>query len=602
MSAVIGNAETSGCEFDNDTVTLLKWLKVQILPVSVPKDIDIPQGIRNIIRSASNSHIFLPVFQRMIYSHADRLEDFYSKDVVAFFKWIDGSSSQMNMLYMIFNFSESDIILLKRSEFSLYQGFIKDIWRDMIELFSAHSSLTGLYLVSKVLMKINLFDELDNLIFQIAKIEIIKKIDEMYGQMPLYDTLNHWVMSELYVSFESLVSFQNTDNFRACLLRITKNALIAQRIKQIYTLVEDYPNSTDTLKEFNICINSDKQKDLLVANFIESLNRRLLLPSIKTVDIILYYIKTIHSFLIIDHRGVLLDKVARPIRRYLSLRNDTVENVVDGLLSTDKHTNKLIELNDELQKNHTKNKNASSFVNIQKRTLNWQPDPVDALPDFQIGKIDDVIDLLTSIFDDDNLFINQFVKIFSVDMLKISNYDISNIMNNLALLKTKFSNNDFNKINIMVNDILQSKSLDTKINKHLAGNYNLHGLFLSHLYWPNISSDIPQFDLPKTINENLAAYGQSYKNFQKGRDLKLYPQYSMANIDVTIDGVITQLTVTLDKLAVLNFFLESNIPVVKLGIIMMKLKMPLQLLKSSLEFWVNKNVLVEFGGGWKINE
>jgi anaphase-promoting complex subunit 2 len=60
--------------------------------------------------------------------------------------------------------------------------------------------------------------------------------------------------------------------------------------------------------------------------------------------------------------------------------------------------------------------------------------------------------------------------------------------------------------------------------------------------------------------------------------------------------------VTLDRLAVLNLINESKMENMKIGIIMMKLKMPLQLIKASLEFWVDENVLIQSSGGWKMNE
>jgi anaphase-promoting complex subunit 2 len=604
MSAAVQESELAVNGFENSTTDILNWLSSQIFSKSLTQDFNLPYSVKTIIRNYSDSHIFLPVFQRLIYSHSPHLAEFYHNDVLTFFKWIELSSTQMNLLYMVFKFNNNDVILLKRSEFSIYQGFIELIWNDILTTFKETTSWDNLYFISKVLMKINLYDELDDLIFQLSKLKIMEKINSIYYEGPIFEKLNNWIVDDLFISFESLVSFENAKDFKECLLLIAKNILISKRIEQIYLLVANYPDSKETLKEFNVCINKSTQKNLLVDNFIANLYKTLLIPSIKTIDIILYYIKTIHSFLIIDHRGVLLDKVARPIRHYLSVRNDTIEKVVEGLLDTNRYTNKLIELNDELNKNHLNNNNPNSILNQQKRTLNWQPDPVDALPDFQIGKIDDIIDSLTSIFNDNSLFINQFVKIFSVDLLNIENYNIQNTMENLNLLKTKFHNYDFNKIDIMINDIVKSKELNRKINSanNTFKDYKVNGIFLSHLYWPNLTADIPLFEFPSTIKANLEDYQKEYKTFQKGRILKLRPDHSTVNVTVEIQGIKKNYNVTLDKLSVLNFFNESNLPIVKLGIIMMKLKMSLQLLKSSLEFWVKENIIAEVNGGWKLNE
>ena len=602
MTAVM---DSTDIQVSDDTTTLLDWLSSQIFPISGPQELNIPLRIRNITRNTADSHIYLPIFQRLLYSLASNLESQYDGNVMAFFKCLESSTTNLNLIYIFFKFSNNDIILLKRSEFSIYQDFIQSIWDDLISLFSENHKSSDLYLVSKILMKINLFDELDNFIFQLSKCRIIHKINNMYDVQPIYESLKTWIINDLYLSFESLVSFKNSKVFKDCLLLIAKNHLISKRTNQIYDLVENFPFTTETLKEFNVCLNKTSQKDLLVEQFILMLNKNLLLPSIKTTDIILYYIKTIHALLLIDHRGVLLDKVARPIRSYLCMRNDTVEKIVNGLLSTDREHNKLIELNDELNKNLFHLTNSGSSVassSLQKRTLNWQPDPIDALPDFQVGKIDDTIDSLTSIFNDNNLFINQFVNIFSVDLLNITDYNISNILKNLSLLKSKFSNDDFNKIDIMLNDIVKSKSLDLKINHVLQTNNSIHGVFLSHLYWPNLSSNVALFKFPPAIQNDLAAYELRYKNLQNGRSLKLHPQNTKADIDIEVNGVKKSYLVTLDKLAVLNFIDESNLEPVKLGIIVMNLGMPLQLVKTSLEFWVTENILVESNGGWKVNE
>lgn len=594
----------------DDTTTLLDWLSDEIFPLAGPKTLNIPLRIKNITRNSNDGHLYLPIFQRLLYSLSENLEKIYTGDIILFFKCLESWTTNLNLIYALFKFNNNDIILLKRSEFSIYQNFLKSIWNDLLLLFTKNYKSSDLYFVSKILMKINLFDELDNFIFQISKYKIIEKINSIYSNdEPIYDKLKFWIINDLYLSFESLVSFKNSKSFKDCLLLITKNNLIFKRIDQIYILVQNYPNSIEVLKEFNTCLNKSNQNDLLVNNFILNLNKNLLLPSIKTTNIILYYIKTIHSFLLIDHRGVLLDKVTRPIRSYLSIRSDTIETIVNGLLNTDELNNKLIELNHELNKSLISSKNLNISSNLKKRTLNWQPDPIDALPDFQVGKIDDIIDSLTSIFNDNNLFINQFVNIFAIDLLNINNYNISNILKNLSLLKSKFSNNDFNKIDIMINDIIMSKSLNNKINKTIHSKFPINGLFLSHLYWPNLDSSLSNsnsnnssFKIPDSIQEDLDLYSSHYKDYQKGRILKFHPQNTKANIEIEINGVMKNYNITLDKLAILNFINDSKLEIVKLGLIVMKLGIPLQLVKSGLEYWVNENVLIEINGGWKINE
>lgn len=600
--SLVQNADKSANDLGDDTVVLLKWLSLQVLPVIIPKEIEIPLQMRRITNTTTDTRIFLPVFQRLLYSHGNDFQKYYSENIVSFFVWIDKVTSHMNLLYLVFQLGPKEIILLKRSEFSIYQGFIDNITADMKEFLAKSEGYGELYQIAKTLVKVNLIDTLDELIYHISKSKINNQIEQMYADTPIFADLEKWIVFDLYESLKDLVSQRNFTNFKDTLLHIGKTTLISRRIEHIFNLVNEYPNSVETLKEFHVCLSKNDEKNILVKGFIEDLNSKLLLPSINTTQIILYYIKTIHSFLIIDHRGVLLDKVARSIRRYLCSRKDTVEKIVDGLLNTVVSENKLIELNTELHKDHLNSTDPNSMLNLQKRTLNWVPDPVDALPDFQIGKIDDIIESVTSIFEDNTLFIDQFAKIFCVNLLNIKDYEISGIVQNLTLLKSKFTDNDFNKIDVMINDIVQSKQLDDRIMPSGYQRYHVHGVFLSRLFWPNLFLDSLTFNFCSEIQEELVAYESAYNNIQKGRALKLHPQHTSLEVDINLNGVSKTYDITLDKYSVLSIISELNIPVVKIGVIMMKLKMPLQLIRASLDFWVKEDVLIEINGGWRINE
>lgn len=588
--------------YDNsDTALLINWLSEQVLTLNVPEKQEFPKEITALIRKIKQGHIYLPVFQRLLYSKYKDIHLSFKSDILGFFKWIEASSSHMDTLYIIFKFNDLDIILLKRSEFCIYQGYTKKIWKDILNFFIIEENHEGLHFVSKVLMKVNLYSELDELMFQVSKTKITKHLDKIYWDDPIYGTLVKWVELDVFMVFDSYVSMKNVMAFREGLFLIAKNLLIKRRIKDLYHLISKYPFTIETMKEINRCLDKSTYHDKLVQSSIQQLNQNLLLPSVKTVDIIIYYIKTIHSFLLIDHRGVLLDKVARPIRNYLRTRDDTIEKIVNGLLTTDRKKNKLIELNSELVRGYSKNSNSKSR-NYKKRTLKWQPDPVDALPDFQIGKIDDIIDSLTSIFDDNSLFIDQFVKIFSVDLLTVKNYDISHILNSLSLLKTKFVDDDFNILDIMINDIQKSKLLDTEIHDVVNTVNDIHGVFLSYIFWPNLSPKVSAFVYPKVIKDDLEKYEKGYEQFQKDRVLTLHPEQTLVDINIEIGGVNKPFRVTLEKLLVLNFINDSSIKDIKMGIIMMNLKMPLVMVKSSLEFWAKEDILIESHGGWRLNE
>lgn len=132
-------------------------------------------------------------------------------------------------------------------------------------------------------------------------------------------------------------------------------------------------------------------------HFILCCHENLLHAGANTVDVITSYTKTIKSFLLIDPKGVLLDKVVRPIRRYLKTRDDVIVKLVHGMLDVSE-SNKLRDLALELNSTEKFNTAAQIKDGIEDSLdLNWVPDPIDALPDFKRGRVSDTIESLLSI-------------------------------------------------------------------------------------------------------------------------------------------------------------------------------------------------------------
>ena len=97
-------------------------------------------------------------------------------------------------------------------------------------------------------------------------------------------------------------------------------------------------------------------------------------PGAETKDVITQYISTIRCLRILDPLGVLLHKVAEPIRRHLRDRPDTIPQIVAALVEGE-------ELQDE---NDPASVEPLAFTNdntVEKFwDPKWEPEPVDAAP------------------------------------------------------------------------------------------------------------------------------------------------------------------------------------------------------------------------------
>ena len=122
----------------------------------------------------------------------------------------------------------------------------------------------------------------------------------------------------------------------------------------------------------------------LTSMFCDALSRRLLHPGASTTEILQIYIAIIRAITILDPKGVLLDRVARPIRHYLREREDTVNIVVGGLLADPKDdppaSGVLYELAEELEATGglPVDERAQDFDDLDFDDMMWEPDPVDA--------------------------------------------------------------------------------------------------------------------------------------------------------------------------------------------------------------------------------
>lgn len=149
-----------------------------------------------------------------------------------------------------------------------------------------------------------------------------------------------------------------------------------------------------------------------MTQFQRSCAKRLLHGGANTVDILFGYISGIKCFSVLDSRGVLLERISRPIRRYLKEREDTIGELVSGLLGQDSSSIK--DLAAELSSPQTRQ---SAGLAVFQAESNWFPDPLDAPADFSTDNNFDIIGNLLSMYDSKDGIIKELVRRFAATML-----------------------------------------------------------------------------------------------------------------------------------------------------------------------------------------
>ncbi|KAH3675462.1 hypothetical protein WICMUC_002751 [Wickerhamomyces mucosus] len=355
------------------------------------------------------------------------------------------------------------------------------------------------------------------------------------------------------------------------------NEYLQLRISEIFDIVNNYPMSLPAIQDLKKLIKPI-QRAALVTSFVTKCQTHVLHAGTNTDDIIAFYTSTIKVFLIIDPRGVLLDNSSRPIRRYLKERNDTISIIVHSILGGDDHK-LLSHLSDELRKENSRV--------ITKLSLDWFPDPIDALPDF---KEQDIIESLMSIFENKESLIDVLIESFAKRLLKLkSKEEIHEIVSKLEQLRSRFEDNELNNIEVMINDIKTSELTDQKIHatNPLMDN-NLQFSLLSYLYWPEM--DQLSFKLPDSIQSQIDSYSEEFAKLKKGRYMK-WINSGFVSLDLTISGETKTFQVSPAKAFVLNMFNEKN--EIEVGDAISELGIGERLAFESLEFWVKENVLLK---------
>ena len=159
----------------------------------------------------------------------------------------------------------------------------------------------------------------------------------------------------------------------------------ALRLRELFEVVVEWDNdSRGAIEDLKQYVTTPAARTHLTTTFSTAISRRLLQPGASTLEILQVYTCIIRAFSMLDPKGVLLDRLARPIRRYLRERDDTVKILVGGLLAdpsdTSGSSDALVELAAELNKITELSAMEDDDGDLDWDDMSWMPDPIDAGP------------------------------------------------------------------------------------------------------------------------------------------------------------------------------------------------------------------------------
>ncbi|KAI4128996.1 MAG: hypothetical protein LQ338_002463 [Usnochroma carphineum] len=422
-------------------------------------------------------------------------------------------------------------------------------------------------------------------------VEVLSVLNTSPSKHPNYKRQNTMVDDDTNVTLADLDKWQE----------IALNRLGALRTEELFDVVVQWENdSQGAIEDLKLYVTTTIARTHLTKSFSNTLNRRLLQPGAATTEILRTYIAIIRAFSALDPKGVLLDRVARPIRRYLRDRDDTVGIVVASLLADAKDTDILPELAKEMDSSEKLAAQEGDDADLDFDDMEWVPDPVDAGPDYKKSKHLDVIGSLISLFESKDIFVKEFQQVLGERLLK-EGQDFEKEIRVLELLKARFGEASLQACEVMLRDILDSHRVDTVIrnDQNLVmtttgePHAEVHARILSHLFWPSLHSE--SFSLPPEISTVQARYEKGFETLKQSRKLTWLNALGQVTVHLELeDRSVTEVVQTWQASVIYAFQDDGGSPKPATRTVtqlMNSLSMSESLVRNALTFWVGKLVL-----------
>jgi anaphase-promoting complex subunit 2 len=377
------------------------------------------------------------------------------------------------------------------------------------------------------------------------------------------------------------------------------------RIENLFDYIVQWDVSLGAVLDIKEHITTPKARLYLTSNFSHQVARRLLHAGVTTTHILNIYISIIRAFNELDSKGVLLDRVARPIRRYLRDREDTARIIVSSLLfEAEDDIGNQIEPGSEISIEIAKEMNKpitdldEHDYDMDWDNMSWTPDPIDAGPEYKASKTQDVTTALLSLYDKEE-FTNELKTILGDHLLR--NQEESHFEKEerlLELFKHRLGDDKLQACEVMLRDVQTSRSMNKLIHRYQPYQEvedQSHGLklntqILSRFFWPSLRDDA--FVAPAPIKALQEQYEKGFESIKDMRRLDWLPALGRVTVELEFpDRKIEEVVPTWTASVIYAFNDDDEAKSVEQ--LSMELEMEEPLVRNALLFWLSKQVLQE---------
>ncbi|KAJ7075818.1 hypothetical protein B0H15DRAFT_1007314 [Mycena belliarum] len=377
---------------------------------------------------------------------------------------------------------------------------------------------------------------------------------------PCLERLRHWMSTQIVPWMLPMYAkgALNTEEARGMLQNVgsrfdfhMNKTLCDLRTSEIFDIIIDFPDSMGALYDLKECLQRVDQRSSLVQALRKANRKRLLHPGADTKLILSQYVATIKCLRIIDPPGVLLFKVADPIRRYLRERPDTIRSIVANLVGDDDSGDSLVDENEPIQP-------LQQLETEDYNDPNWDPEPIDAGPDFRTNKPSDVISTLVSIYDSKDLFVKELQVLLAQRLLAITDDNSEKVekeRRNIEILKIRFGEAALQVCEVMLKDMTDSKRIDGHVQSQKAS--IVHPTIISRHFWPSLeSSDIV---MPGQFQALQTEYAKEFSTFKPDKKLRWLPHLGTVHLELQLEDRTIEMDVPPLEAAFIELFSAKNV-------------------------------------------
>lgn len=297
------------------------------------------------------------------------------------------------------------------------------------------------------------------------------------GHQTVVPRLKAWVEDCFAPCIQSAIStlvgapFDFTKNDVERMASSTVMNLVRKRTDTLFDYVKVWPESTGALLDVkeHMSTGTTLEKAALCTAFIRQVQTRILHAGATTVEVLSVYVNVIHAFKLLDARGVLLDKVAAPLRSYLRSRDDTVSVIAASFLADiDTEGNMTGENDDKVCVDIARAAQTSSLEEsrddkgLDWDDMDWVPDPIDAGSNHKYNKSEDVLSYILGLFDQED-FIKEVTNVLAQHLLQATDPEFAKETRLVELFKSRFDPSKLQAAEVMLKDMRDSVMLEKRI-------------------------------------------------------------------------------------------------------------------------------------------